>query len=89
MRISTSDLSNPPPGVGIGELLVTPLLFSNGLGGSYAYDDVSLGTITPDSFPVYNPFATPEPPSLVMGTTAVVIGLGLAFASRMRRTSLA
>ena len=30
---------------------------------------------------------TPEPPSLVMGTTAVVIGLGLALASRMRRTS--
>jgi hypothetical protein len=75
------------PGVGITELVVTPLTNTLGVYFNHGYDDVSRGTITPGDYPVLGvPFA-PEPPSLVMGTTAVVIGLGLALASRKRRTS--
>jgi hypothetical protein len=72
------------PGVGIGELLITPLTNTSGATFNSAFDDVSRGTITPGSFPVSGVPYVPEPPSLVMGKTAGVVGLGLGFVRRYR-----
>jgi hypothetical protein len=79
------------PGMSVSDVVAVAIAWrfnrSGGCGTwpfNHGYDDVSRGTITPGDYPVSGvPFA-PEPPSLVMGTTAGVVGLGLGFVRRYR-----
>jgi hypothetical protein len=98
--LSTALLS--AAGGGGGGFVGSAPAFGGGGGGGEVYIDSGLGGFTDNggyinvsggiSYSVYGSYGiiaidVPEPPSLMMGTTAGVIGLGLAIASWMRRTS--
>jgi hypothetical protein len=56
-------------------------------GTSIPFGDAQIADFAPDAIDFASVQVVPEPPSLAMGATAGVIGLVLAVASRMRRTT--